>query len=465
MKDRFGIDWSRVRNAQSSLPQGVPFWAKPQLGRRMFFRHVASALGGYFLMPTPPMETIAKASVTTRGTAKNVIFILMAGAPSHVDTFDLKEGSWTPATFNPTSYDDIRFPQGLLPNLAAQIDSLVFVRSIVAWAVAHGVGQAWVQLGRNPLAGLSRISPHIGSVVAMELGPQDESKRVLPAFLSLNSSGADPEQGYFPTNTAPFYVNPNGGGLGNTTHRDGQSRLQTRYNLLQQMDQEMRGNAALGPAVEENAALNAAARTLMYNPAVDNVFSFPTAERTRYGNSAFGNACITARNLLRAQLGTRFIQIGIGGWDHHVNIYQANTLANVGKQFDTGLATLIADLKADGLLESTLIVAMGEFGRTVGPLNAQAGRDHYVQQAALFAGAGIKGRRAIGATDATGATTTDPGWGAGRPIKPEDIEATIYSALGIDWTTVRRDDPLGRGFEYVPTTEGLEFFPIDELWR
>ena len=58
----------------------------------------------------------------------------------------------------------------------------------------------------------------------------------------------------------------------------------------------------------------------------------------------------------------------------------------------------------------------------------------------------------------------DPGWSQDRPIKPEDIEATIYSALGIDWTTVRRDDPLGRGFEYVPTTEGLQFAPIDELW-
>jgi uncharacterized protein (DUF1501 family) len=203
----------------------------------------------------------------------------------------------------------------------------------------------------------------------------------------------------------------------------------------------------------------------MYNPTVDNVFTFAAAERTRYGNSAFGNACITARNLLRAGLGTRFIQIAIGGWDHHVNIYQANTLANVGKQFDTGLANLIADLKTDGLLDSTLIVAMGEFGRTVGPLNSQNGRDHFLQQAALFAGAGITGRRAIGATDATGGVTTEPGWSGGRPIKPEDIEATIYSALGIDWTTVRRDDPLGRGFEYVPTTEGLQFAPVDELWE
>jgi len=465
MKDRFGIDWSRVRSSQRASPQGVPFWSKPQLGRRMFFRHMASAVGGYFLLPTRPMETIARASSHTRGTAKNVIFILMNGAPSHSDTFDLKEGAWTPAAFNPTSYDDIRFPQGLFPNLAEQMDSLVFARSIVAWAVAHGVGQAWVQLGRNPLAGLSRISPHIGSVVAMELGPQDDPKRVLPAFLSLNSSGSDPQQGYFPTKTAPFYVSPNGGGLGNTTHRDGQPRLETRYGLLQQMDQELRGSDDLGPEVAENAELNVAARTLMYNSVVDNVFTYTAAERTRYGSSNFGNACIAARNLLRARLGTRFIQISIGGWDNHVNIYQTNTaLTPAAKQFDMGLGTLIADLKSDGLLDSTLILAMGEFGRTVGPLNSQAGRDHYLQQAALFAGAGIKGGRAIGVTDALGATTIDPGWSQDRPIKPEDIEATIYSALSIDWTTVRHDDPLGRGFEYVPTTEGLQFAPIDELW-
>jgi hypothetical protein len=342
MKDRFGIDWSRVRATQRSLPQGVPFWAKPQLGRRMFFRHIGTALGGYFLMPSRPMETVAKAAVSTRGTAKNVIFVMMNGAPSHTDTFDLKEGAWTPAFFNPTSYGDLRFPQGLFPNLAAQMDSLVFVRSVVAWAVAHGVGQAWVQLGRNPLAGLSRISPHIGSVVAMELGPQDDSSRVLPAFLSLNSGGSDPQQGYFPTSTAPFYVAPNGGGLGNTTHRDGAARLDTRYNLLQQMDRELRSTPdVLGSAVTENATLNIAARQLMYNSSVDNVFTFATAERARYGNTSFGNACIAARNLLRSRLGTRFIQISIGGWDNHVNIYQPNAvLSSAAKQFDLGLGTL-----------------------------------------------------------------------------------------------------------------------------
>src|SRR5438045_8914113 len=114
MKDRFGFDWSNI--------QGRPYWSKPMLGRRMFFRHVASALGGYLLPPARPLETIAKAAVTTKNTAKNVIFIMMAGAPSHTDTFDLKEGPWTPSSYAPTSYNGVRFPQGLFPTLAAQFD-------------------------------------------------------------------------------------------------------------------------------------------------------------------------------------------------------------------------------------------------------------------------------------------------------------------------------------------------------
>src|SRR5439155_395680 len=141
MKDRFGFDWSKI--------QGAPYWKKPMLGRRMFFRHVASAVGGYFLLPTRPMETIAKASVSTKNTAKNVIFIMMAGAPSHTDTFDLKEGPWTPASFNPTSYNGLRFPQGLMPTLATQLDSIALLRSVYAWAGVHGLMQAWVQIGRN----------------------------------------------------------------------------------------------------------------------------------------------------------------------------------------------------------------------------------------------------------------------------------------------------------------------------
>jgi len=110
----------------------------------------------------------------------------------------------------------------------------------------------------------------------------------------------------------------------------------------------------------------------------------------------------------------------------------------------------LSDLQADGLLDQTLIVAQGEFGRTVGKLNGNSGRDHFQQQAMLFAGARIRGGRAIGATDEQGARTVDPGWSRDRDVRAEDVEATIYSALGIDWTTLRQDSRFGRGYEYVP---------------
>jgi uncharacterized protein (DUF1501 family) len=106
----------------------------------------------------------------------------------------------------------------------------------------------------------------------------------------------------------------------------------------------------------------------------------------------------------------------------------------------------------------------GEFGRTVGPLTPALGRDHWPQQFAFFAGGGVTGGKIIGATDATGADTTDFGWSRQRYVYPEDVEATVYSAMGIDWTSVRHDDPLGRGFEYVPFSSQNLYGPVDELW-
>jgi len=126
MKNRFGFDWSPEKGMRI---KGTRFWMRPQLSRRMLFRHAASAVGGYFLLPSRPMETIAKAAPRTIGTAKNVIFVLLAGAPSHVDTFDLKEGAWTPSFLAPTPYGDLRWPQGLMPTLGGTIADVALVRS------------------------------------------------------------------------------------------------------------------------------------------------------------------------------------------------------------------------------------------------------------------------------------------------------------------------------------------------
>jgi hypothetical protein len=459
MKDRFGIDWSNI--------PGTLFWRKPHLGRRMFFRHMAGAVGGYMLLPSRPGETVARGAQPI-GKAKNCIFILLSGGASHTDLFDLKTGSWTPPGFNPTWFDSLYWPQGLLPKTAEHMDSIAVVRSVRSWAAVHDLARNWIQIGRNPVASTSRIAPHIGSIASLELGPQDPGK-ILPTFMALNSGNNIPGPGYLAPEHAPFFVEANGAGLGNTTHPDGAAAFDRRYDLLLKLEAEERSANQLGAGTHEMMQFNQNARQLMYNATVDNSFRFANDERLRYGNTTFGNACLAARNLLRNKLGTRFIQISIGGWDNHANIYQgpfnaanANSLV---RQFDAGLGALLTDLKQSGLLDETLVFCMGEFGRTVGMPNSTAGRDHFLQQAVLFAGAGIRGPKVIGATDNQGRATSEPGWSGGRDVRAEDIEATIYSALGIDWMTIRRDDPLGRGFEYVPLsgTQNL-YAPLHELW-
>lgn len=458
-KDRFGTDLANVA--------GSHFWKRPALERRVFFRHLGAAVGGSFLLPSLTMPA-AKASGALEAKARNVIFILMSGGPSHVDTFDLKEGSWTPAAFEPTEYGGVRWPRGLMPKIAEQMDSVALLRSAKAWAVVHGICQTWVQIGRNPLAGTSKIAPHIGSVVSRELRSAT-SDVTLPSFVALNADEA-PGQGYLVPEHAPFKVNPNGTGLSNTAPPNylGGNGFDRRFDVLMKLDAETRAAGPLGPSGDEMAQFNLAARMLMFNSRVNDVFNFGSEERARYGNTTLGNACITARNLLRSNLGTRFIQINAGGWDNHSNIYNgmlnASNAASGGRKFDEAVGTLLADLKASGLLNETLVVAMGEFGRTVGSLNNQAGRDHFSGMSVFLAGAGINGPKAIGATDGEGRTVVEPGWSAGRHIYPEDVEATIYAALGIDWTKAYDDDPMGRGFYLLPNNQGLDFKPVLEVW-
>src|SRR5205823_1117921 len=111
------------------------------------------------------------------------------------------------------------------------------------------------------------------------------------------------------------------------------------------------------------------------------------------------------------------------------------------------------------MLDETMIVVLGEFGRTVGGLTGSGGRDHMTRMSIALAGGGVRGGTIIGTTDPTGATAAEYGWSANRDVRPEDLTSTIYSALGIDYTTVRRDDPLGRGFEYVPLAKDGTYSP------
>jgi hypothetical protein len=447
------------------------------IDRRVFFKIAATGVAGYFASPMPmaAQSTASNPQATILNTAKNAIFVLLPGAPSQIDTMDLRVGPWTPANFQPTTINGIDWPGGLLPNLAGQLSLNRFsiIRSCQSTALVHPLLQNWAQIARNPTSATGKIAPNIGSIVALELEAQRTANQKLPGFLSLNGGGSLAGAGYFSGKYAPFDVTPNANGLANLNNPDGEAVFSGRYNLLMAADGPLRSlPAPFGTKAEEFSDFYSSARQLMYDANVTAAFRFPLADQQRYGNSGFGNACVTAKNVLAANLGARYIQIALGGWDNHQNIYAPNGgIYRSASQLDAGLANLLADLAVlpgsggRSLLDETVIVVKGEFGRTIGNITAQQGRDHYFVHSAIVAGGGIIGGRVLGRTTPDGAYVESPGWVEDRPVFAEDIAATIYSALGINYTTVRNDDPLGRGFEYVPSTGGYVGKPVQELFR
>ena len=174
-----------------------------------------------------------------------------------------------------------------------------------------------------------------------------------------------------------------------------------------------------------------------------------------------------------SEAGTRFISISHNGWDLHADMFDPKNKRNhygLTRELDSAFSALLADLKSsrgqDGrtLLEKTFIVCMGEFGRTGGDLTVNKGRDHNRSAfSAVFAGAGVKGGRAFGVTDANGVNVLKSEWEEKRSIYPEDVMVTIYSLLGIDWTRKITNTPSGRAFEYIEQQSGTDFVRFREM--
>ena len=441
--------------------------------RRRFLEVAGTGLVASYFADVASAKLLQSATTvnpTLHKTAKNCILIFLSGAPSHVDTWDLKEGTWTPADFTPATFGAIRWPQGLMPNTANQLDKMAIVRSGLSWAAVHNLAQEWAQIARNPGGATGSIAPHIGAVVSIESQINRQPSDILPGFVSINQVMAS--SGYLPAKYAPFGVTPSASGLAALTHPDGAARLSDRWGLLQSIDPD-RQSGALARNADDMGTFYDQAKTLIDSPDVNALFAYKTDEYARYGSTAFGASLIVARNLVNARRGTRFVQVTLGGWDHHSNIYAktGSSLYTQMKTFDPAYAALLADLAATAgsqsgktLLDETLVVVLGEFGRTVGVLNAQNGRDHFLRMSVVFAGGGVKGNNVIGKTDDKGANAVEFGIAANRDVRPEDIASTIYSAIGIDYTTVRHDDPLNRGFEYVPFAKDGQYGPVNELF-
>src|SRR5580692_5410445 len=169
------------------------FFNRPHVTRRGFFEIAGAGVTASWLSVNRALACTDTTTqqVTPQNKAKNVIFILLAGAPSHTDTFDLKvlDGT-TPSAFNPTVINGINWPVGILPQLGQQLGNVAIVRSMNAWALVHSLAQRWTQIGRNPAAALGNIAPNIGSVVAIETASQRQPNQVFPGFLGLNSPSA-----------------------------------------------------------------------------------------------------------------------------------------------------------------------------------------------------------------------------------------------------------------------------------
>jgi hypothetical protein len=463
------------------------YFNRPDFNRRQFFQLAAAGLtGSYLLGQDAAAPQIVTQNMATRNTAKNCIFILLTGAPSPRDSWDLKVTPDLAASvvsrMNPTMMNNVNWPVGIFPKLGQHLGDIALVRSMSAWALVHSLAQTWAQIGRNPAAALGNIAPNIGSVVAIEKDKERKPGQVFPAFVALNS-GSGVGNGYLSASYAPFRLNqPNGtngtAGIPGTTNQNGQSPFNTMFSRLHQIDDPLRTSSPYGQPLQDYDAFYAAAKGMMYNPAVTQAFTFSAADSLRYGvnntGTSFGNACLVAKQVLAADQGTRFVQISFGSWDMHTDIYglqnpNGSNMFTMGPQLDAGVAALIDDLKAAGQFDKTLIVLVGEFGRTPG-ISGAGGRDHFLLLSSLLAGGGISGGKVIGATNADHSSVTDYGWAgssgapAPRYVRPEDLESTIYSALGIDWTTIRYDDPFKRGFEYVPFASQGTYGPINELW-
>ncbi len=443
------------RNFRKNCPGHAP------LTRRHFLFGSAAAM----LAPHADAQ-VTTSGVAPKGTAKTCIFINMNGGPSHLDTWDPKDGPWNPSDAKITQYSGgLSFSKTYFPKLSGLANDLLVLRSCSSWEAAHERGQFYIQTSHSQNPALAAEIPHIGAVIGYEKGV----KGLLPPFMAFNQNlqGATFLGGSF----QPMMPPASRTGISTLTHNyfgtTSQQRFEDRFQLLRDLDAPLRDTAA-NVDVSSYAGYYANAKAMMYNPAVDGVFKFSTDDEGRYGANSIGRPLIVARNAIQNKMGLAFVSVTQSGWDTHIGITdrsQGSNIYQLGGDLDRAVGALVDDLKASGDLDKTLIVMMGEFGRTPSVLNSRGGRDHYrpVMNVAMIGG-GVRGGRAIGQSSATGAEIVDPAWSAGRPIYPDDIAATIYSAMGIDWTKGINDTPSGRRFNYINPNLDLNFRPVNEVF-
>ena len=365
-----------------------------------------------------------------RARAKSVILVFLGGGISHHDTFDLKPDAVEEIRGKykgiPSSVTGLHVGE-LLPKMARTMDKVCLVRSQQHGNDHHETATNWVLSGKfgSPFGD----HPAMGAVVAQQTG----FGGIVPPYVAVPKN---------PSFTWELGRSAWLGGryesfkAGDPNAKDFKVRdlslpkdvtaktLERRATLLKAVDSlsaHVQGNDQIATYDE----FHQKAASMVLSPKAQSAFDVEKESekmRDTYGRHEFGQSCLLARRLVES--GVRFVTVNYAGWDHHAKIFES--LDKKLPQFDQGFSALIDDMTERGLLKDTLVVCMGEFGRTP-KVNKDAGRDHWGHAGVmLFAGAGVRGGKIIGATDKTGSAVTD------RPVSPADVCYTVYEALGID---------------------------------
>ena len=441
------------------------FFSSPT-SRRQWLRSSGLALVGTSMSGWLPLLANEAAAKKQK---RHCILLWMNGGPSQMDTFDLKPDHPNGGQFKPisTSVDGLQISEHL-PKLAKQGQHLAVIRSVSTKEGDHGRGTYLMRTGYRP--GGPVEYPTIGSLVSKELG---DDTAELPNFVSIS-----PNQGFNPAAYSPGFLGPRyaaatvGGSDPPRADNDTTGYAQLRLDNLklpQQID-TARSDRRLelwkslqNGFLESRPGGSAQAHQLVYDRAVRlmrsqaaSAFDLEqesTTVRDSYGRGRFGQGCLLARRLIERDV--PFVEITLGGfdgngigWDTHQGNFAA--VKNLSTELDAGWSTLMQELSERGLLESTTILWMGEFGRTP-KINAQGGRDHFPNAwSCVLAGGGIRGGQAYGSTSADGMEVAD------NQTDASGVLATLCGALGIDPATQNTND-MGRPIAIVEGT------PIKQL--
>lgn len=370
-----------------------------------------------------------------RAKAKAVILLWMQGGPSQLETFDPKPGTETggPTKAIDTAIKGVQICEHL-PQVAKIMDKISLIRTLNSNDPNHETAIYYLHTGyrKEPLVD----RPSLGCVVSKEIG---DDKFDLPASVVFGNTLVGP--GVLGPRYSPFHIGKVDTPLENVVLPTGvtMKRMKDREALLRSQQDEFRKNRD-ARELDDHAMAYEQALKIVHSTRLDafDISKEPDKVRKAYGDTSFGKACLMGRRLVEA--GVKFVEISLGDWDTHDNNFQRTK--DLCGQLDPAMAALIRDLSDRKLLDETLVIWMGEFGRTP-VINQANGRDHFTKAwSVALAGAGIKGGRVVGRTNDTGTDVAE------RPVKVADLFATIYDRLGID-TNQKMITPEGRPFKYL----------------